>query len=462
MPYRLLLPLILFVLSLAVIGRAPLATKGEAREALVVRNMVEQQNYVLPLRNMEEIPSKPPLFHWTAAAVSFGNVDEFSVRFPSVLFSSIALLFFGAVLAQNGPQNRRDSLALVTLLICATSFEWLRSSQSARVDMAFSACLLLSSLSIFQLLTKRDSQLTCTLSSLFILCLSFAGAILSKGPAGGVLPLVIGGVFALLQRDLPATIRRSLLLTLPIFLGGALAGLWYYQAWKLGGQRFLDVQLLKENISRLTGDGKFEVGHEKPFYFGPLEMILAFLPWSLAIPLIARDAWRERGFPRESLERFSLIAVGLFLVICSIATSKRPVYFLPIVPFLAFLTARSLFTRQLFIKRFSVSILCGAFLAAIFILPRAQRKKSVGEFSAEVNHHLSEGTEVYQIARSYYPTLFYSLRSLPTLPSAQELPAGALGIIKEGELDTSILEPLYTSTGKADDGQGKLVLVRKR
>src|SRR2546427_10086500 len=41
---------------------------GEAREGLVVREMLRTGDWILPLWNGSVMPSKPPLFHWLAAA----------------------------------------------------------------------------------------------------------------------------------------------------------------------------------------------------------------------------------------------------------------------------------------------------------------------------------------------------------------------------------------------------------
>ena len=79
------------------LGRVPFYTKGEPREAVQVWEEVHGGEWVLPMRNGHDLPSKPPLFHWLAgiSSLAFGGVDEFSVRFPS---AALATAFdYGAV-----------------------------------------------------------------------------------------------------------------------------------------------------------------------------------------------------------------------------------------------------------------------------------------------------------------------------------------------------------------------------
>src|SRR5207253_10508733 len=54
----------------AITTRTPFYTKGEPREALVVQTIVRGEAFVLPMRNGNELPSKPPLFHWLGALAS--------------------------------------------------------------------------------------------------------------------------------------------------------------------------------------------------------------------------------------------------------------------------------------------------------------------------------------------------------------------------------------------------------
>src|SRR5574341_975593 len=76
------------------LGKLPFFNKGEPREALVVQEIIRHGNWLFPLKWGEEIPSKPPLFHWLAALTSMvrGGVSEMTVRLPSALLATAAVL----------------------------------------------------------------------------------------------------------------------------------------------------------------------------------------------------------------------------------------------------------------------------------------------------------------------------------------------------------------------------------
>src|SRR5215510_7454020 len=87
----------LFLLALLTfswrLGDGPIYRTMEGREALVMQEIARTGNWILPLRNGETIPSKPPLLHWTGVALAkvTGSVSEWSVRFPCALFSALSV-----------------------------------------------------------------------------------------------------------------------------------------------------------------------------------------------------------------------------------------------------------------------------------------------------------------------------------------------------------------------------------
>ncbi|MGH7804723.1 MAG: ArnT family glycosyltransferase, partial [Candidatus Binatia bacterium] len=119
------------VVYLGALGNDPFYSWREAREALVVQAELVSGEWILPLRNGVEIPTKPPLYYWLAGLVALARdgVDPFAMRLPSAL---LALAGIVAVFLRGG---------LAAGLVLATSLEWLRAGTSARVDMTQAAFL---------------------------------------------------------------------------------------------------------------------------------------------------------------------------------------------------------------------------------------------------------------------------------------------------------------------------------
>ena len=90
---------ICFLLFFRGIGETEFYDKQEAREALVIWEIHNSGNWILPLRNGEEIPAKPPFYHWLGAMLSsvVGRVDELSARLPSALLGTLGVLVTYAV-----------------------------------------------------------------------------------------------------------------------------------------------------------------------------------------------------------------------------------------------------------------------------------------------------------------------------------------------------------------------------
>lgn len=90
------------------LGETIFYSKGEPREAIVALSMLESGNWILPVNYGTDIAYKPPFFYWSIAAVSslFGEVTEFSARFPSALaFLAMQLVFFAFMAKRKNVQT---------------------------------------------------------------------------------------------------------------------------------------------------------------------------------------------------------------------------------------------------------------------------------------------------------------------------------------------------------------------
>ena len=147
--------LIWVVVQIYALSLTPFHTRGEAREAILVQELVRHGDWILPRRNGVQLPRKPPLFYWLAAltARAAGALDEASIRLPSALMSGVACLLITAV-AGAFYGGLAAALSGLTLLM---SFEWLRAATSARVDMtlAFGLTLVFAALLRFRHAGRR-------------------------------------------------------------------------------------------------------------------------------------------------------------------------------------------------------------------------------------------------------------------------------------------------------------------
>ncbi len=191
-----------FVLYFWDLGQAPFFDKQEPREALVVWEINHSGNWILPMRNGNEIPSKPPLYHWLAALVSqaVNELDEFTVRFPSAFFGTAGVLltyFAGASLWGR-------SAGLVSAMVLATSFEWRQAAKAARVDMTLAFVMLCAFLYFAWLYRSGGGRMKSLVLGIFL-----GLAALAKGPLGVVVPGFAYLVFLWLRRDLAFSLAAT-------------------------------------------------------------------------------------------------------------------------------------------------------------------------------------------------------------------------------------------------------------
>jgi 4-amino-4-deoxy-L-arabinose transferase-like glycosyltransferase len=303
---------------------APFYNKQEAREALVVWEIIHSGNWILPLRNGVEIPSKPPLYHWLAAltAKSMNQLDEFTVRFPSAFLGTLGVLLTylaGAILWGR-------SAGLVAALILSTSFEWRQAAKVARVDMTLTFVLLCAFL--FFLYLYRTGGGT---KKAIILGLILGLATLAKGPLGFVVPGFTYLLFLWVRRDL--SFVRRLHPFLLISTCAVVAGSWYALALWQGGKSFLEV-VIKENFSMTIGQ---EAGHPHPFFSYILFFFQNMAPWSLFVIPLAVSLYRSRRQLAQEQLLYFVVWSGVVFIFFSAFTQKRPVYILSLYPAVALL-----------------------------------------------------------------------------------------------------------------------------
>lgn len=318
-----------FVLHFWGLELAPFHTKGEPREGLVVWEMTHGGGLILPRRNGDELPSKPPLFHWLGALTSrvAGRTDEWSIRFPSAALSLVGTL---AVFAAGGALWSARAGACAALAL-TTMFEWSRAATSARVDMTLTVALEIAFLALLFFLRAPSTPWLVTLY------LGIAFAVLGKGPVGAALPGLLALVVLALRRDFsPLRHMRLVRGGLAVLL---IAGTWYVLAWWDGGDAFLRKQVLAENVFTFLRSAQYRTsGHNHSAARLAGEWMLGLLPWTLFLPGVVVGLWSDRRTlhardARVYLLSWTVVVWGFY----SLAASKRGVYLLAAYPALALL-----------------------------------------------------------------------------------------------------------------------------
>lgn len=378
-----------------ILGNVDFTTKGEPREAVVAMSMLNQHNWILPINNGFDIPYKPPFFQWCIAAFSLvtGHVSEFTSRLPSAL-SLIIMLCAGALFYA---KRKNNNVSLLAAIITLTAFEVHRAGTNCRVDMVLTMFIVCALYALYEWWERGCRRLPW----IAVLCMS--GATLTKGPVGMVLPCFVMFVFMLFTAWQQGKLCGRIIwkTTYKLFLSAVLASvlplIWYWAAYRQGGDQFMAL-VMDENVGRFLGKMK-AVTHANPWHYNFLMLIAGWLPWTLPLLLsLFVLPWRKfaNSFTKgestgkvtlksrimaamrkaDAVQVFTWLSFLLILFFYCIPKSKRGVYLLPCYPFMAVLIVEYmvwLVKRSLFPIRFYIGFLSivGFILTVALVILRA-------------------------------------------------------------------------------------------
>lgn len=314
------------------LGETLFYSKGEPREAIVAVSMLQSGDWILPVSCGTDIPYKPPFLAWLIAGFAWlfngGVVNEYISRLPSAL-AAIALIMGGYTWARRA---RGERFALYMGLILATSVEFYRAAEACRVDMVLTACMVGAMYILYEIRERQghDNFGRYCAAALLLTC-----ATLTKGPVGSLLPCLAVGIYCLLRGDrFFTTLGRLTALCIASFV---IPAVWYFYAWKSGGDLFLDT-VWEENFQRLTGTMSYG-SHVRPFYYNFATILIGMLPWTLLVIMAISSLRRLATQPFKPAGLFALTAALTVIIFYCFPSSKRSVYLLPAYPFMAYAVA---------------------------------------------------------------------------------------------------------------------------
>ncbi|MFQ5698842.1 MAG: ArnT family glycosyltransferase [Myxococcota bacterium] len=278
------------LLRLATLGSYPLIDPTEGRYAEIPREMVATGDWIVPhLAPDEPFWAKPPLSFWaTALAYAAFGISEVTARLGSVLFAAATLLCTAlAALRLLGPGT-----ALPALAVLGTTGLFYVLAGSVLPEPALCAAVTLSATSLALATRGEAPGRRGPWRWLFFVGLGLGA--MAKGAVAVVLPMAMAGVWAALQPQARAALRR-----LPWIRGSLLAALltvpWHLAA-EARSPGFLEYYLWGEHVQRfLVPDwhGLYGHSHDHPPGTIWLYWVLGTLPWLPAVLWATpRAAWR--------------------------------------------------------------------------------------------------------------------------------------------------------------------------
>ena len=314
-------------LWLANIGHRVLQHPDEGRYAEIAREMAVTGDWVTPRLDGLKYFEKPPLQYWiTAATFRVFGAHEWTARLWPVIAGMVAAL----AIAWAGVRLGGPLLGLAAGLALAGTLWQVALSQILTLDAMLSA-LLAVGFAAFVVAQRAEATFASRRAAMWLTWAAMAGATLTKGLIGVVIPGAVLVLYALINRDFKVWRRLHLASGIGLYL--FLTAPWFVLVGAANPE-FFDFFFIHEHFQRFLTNTHRRNG--SLLYFVPL-LAAGLLPWLTLLLFGVRRAWQE-GVPNAlgfSWQRFALVWAAFVFVFFSVSGSKLPSYILPMFPPLA-------------------------------------------------------------------------------------------------------------------------------
>jgi len=311
--------------------------------AAMSREMMETGNYFQLQDRGTDYLDKPPLLFWVSA-LSFRlfGISNFTYKLPSVLFSLLGIF----ATLRLGKRLYGERAGFYSALILASSQAWFLMNHDVRTDTILAACTIYG---IWQLFVFMGDQ---KLIHLLGGSLGIAGAMLTKGPVGIMVPALSIGTYLLVKRDWKNLFNWKWVLV-PIVVAICISPFLYglYQQYDLHPGKLIQGVATKSGIQfylwtqsfgRITGESVWR--DDSTVLFFTHTFLWAFLPWCV---LFLVTLWKDTQ--QLIVSRFKMANTEVALtwggfvfpfIAFSLSNYKLPHYIFVIFPLAAIATAR--------------------------------------------------------------------------------------------------------------------------
>ncbi len=317
----------------------------EAQYAEMSREMVQTGQYLEVYNHGKDYLDKPPLLFWvTTLSYRVFGVSNFTYRIPSVLFTLLGLF----ATYRLGKLLHNERTGFYAALILSTSQAWFLINHDVRTDTILAACTIVALWQLYEFLMNGKFV------HIIFGALGVAGAMMTKGPIGLMVPALAIGFHLVIRREWKKIFQWQWLVMLAIVfvcLTPMMIGLYTQydaQPGKLidgmpigSGLKFF---FWTQSFGRLTGENYWK--DDTTILFFTHTFLWAFLPWCV---LYVVSLWKSTTELVRSKFLFSgnkeAITWGGFVfpfIAFSLSHYKLPHYIFVILPLAAISTANYL------------------------------------------------------------------------------------------------------------------------
>lgn len=313
------------IVMVAVRAPLPLLEPEEARYAEISRQMLDQGQLLIPIRDGQDYLDKPPLLYWMVmASYQVFGVTDWSARLPTILTGWLTIV----VVMGWGWRTAGAGVGLCGGGVLALTGDFLYRAPMVTMNGPLALCVTMS------LAAAHIALLSPAIDRRWWLASSAACGvgIMMKGPVALALTLPPIVMASLLDRRLN---RPSwLAIGAWISLAGVIAGPWHLTV-ALSRPGFVNYFFWKHHVERFTAP----FDHAGPIWQYAPQLLAGFLPWTMVAGTLAARRFLRASNPDSlplcSTTRFAFLAGVWGFVFFSLAGSKRPVYLVPVEPLFA-------------------------------------------------------------------------------------------------------------------------------
>ena len=320
----------LFLLAIIVLtalfyntGTIPLFDEDEGAYAQVTQEMLQSGDLLTPRLGGEPFFHKPPMIYWTQAlCVAFLGTSELAFRLPSV----VASLAWAVLLFLFVRRHFNQQTAGLAVFFLATAMQVSLITRAAIADALLNLFITLTMFAIYSYSRSPKK------SYIFTAYIGMALGFMTKGPIAVVIPMVVGGLYFIGQKDFK-TWLKFMFHPAGWFIFLAIALPWYLVLIKQYGWHFIREIFLVHNLGRFRSPME---GHSGSIaYYVPV-VLIGLMPYTT---LLIRAISQLRMTHKNPLDRFLWLWFGFVFIFFSLAGTKLHHYvvygYIPLIIFMA-------------------------------------------------------------------------------------------------------------------------------